>query len=71
MNRYITIQHYSGETFAFTENENWRDALANDDWADFIWQWSDSKEQACEQHIAKHNMWYDSINAGEPERRTY
>ena len=69
--RFITIEQYGGEVTAYTENQEWRTALDDDNVADWIWQFADSPEQAVSQHYEKHDEWQADMEAGLEEKDTY
>ena len=64
--RFLTIDTYQNGTLAFAESDNWQAALGNDDVADWVWQFADSKEQAIAQHAVKHDEW-----EADPLKETY
>lgn len=71
MNRYITMETYAGDIFAYTEDEDWSTALENDDVAEWVWQYAPDKLQAIGQHYAKHDEWLADIDAGIYDKATY
>lgn len=71
MNRYVTVETYGGNIHAFTEQDDYKGAINDDDTADWIWQFAESKEQAIAQHQAKQDLWSADMDAGRPERPTY
>ena len=71
MNRYLTIEHYTGEVFCLTETDDFESAVNDENAADWIWQFADSPAQAIEQHPRKVDLWQADVSAGRRERRTY
>lgn len=77
MPRFITIETYAGDVTAYTEQEDWKAVLAEVDTkpadavACWVWQYADSKEQAVEQHMEKHDLWDADSQAGREIKNTY
>lgn len=71
--RFVTFTTYDNEDpQAMTEAEFNVARFATDvDWADYVWQFAESKEQAIAQHDAKLDEYQADINAGRAEKRTY
>jgi hypothetical protein len=71
MKRYISIEHNDGTILAYSENENWKNALSHEEVACWVWQYSESREDAMANHVSKHEEWESDVNKGEEEKSTY
>jgi hypothetical protein len=71
MNRYITIEENDGNIVAFEENESWKDAFEKLDVACWVWQFANTREEAVENHVPKHNEWEDDICNRRTQKDTY
>jgi hypothetical protein len=65
------MELYSGELLAFAEGEQSKQALADQDWREYIWQFAPSKHQALSQHHEKMSLWHRDMDSGLPEKETY
>jgi hypothetical protein len=50
----------------FTEQDDYKTALARPDVADWVWQWASDKQTAINQHLGKLDEW-----EVDPTRETY
>ena len=69
--RFITIETYRGGVTAYTENEDWRTAINDDDVAEWVWQFADNREQAVAQHDKKQDEGRADMDAGREQKDTY
>lgn len=71
MNRYITIEKYDGTVTAHAPDEDWLARLRDESVAAWVWQYAESRDQAVDQHYAKHDDWTSDMDAGREAKRTY
>jgi len=66
MYKYVTIESDEGEIKAYTEKENWKEAIDHEDTASWVWQFAETKEKAISQHVTKQDEW-----EANPTKETY
>ena len=72
MKRFISVEDYDGTISAYEESEKTK-PLDNmyPDWAEYVWQFADTHEQAISQHYKKFEMFNSDCNEGREPRETY
>lgn len=71
MERFCSIEMWSGEIVALTDHAEINDILAGESVADWVWQYAPTSEVAASQHREKHDEWWDDVNSGRGEKDTY
>ena len=69
--RFVTIETFDGAIAAYTEDDDWRTAINNDNVSDWVWQFADNSEQAVAQHSKKQDEGQADTDAGREQKDTY
>lgn len=56
MKRFLTVATCEA-IHVFTESDDYKAALNDLDWNEYVWQFADSRYQAIRQHNDKHDEW--------------